>query len=149
MGVVLCGIFHLLVSHCFSLLVTRLRSESNKIAIANAGGIQIVLSSMRNRPHHEPIQQYGCRVLSNLSYNGTQKVFLHFIMTSIDDTESLISSYNGIELVLQAMKNHPTAKYVQQNACNFLLNMSTKGSVDVSADSVLSWLFREQQTCND
>jgi hypothetical protein len=78
-------------------------NAGNQVRIAEAGGIEAVLSAMKAHTTSVLAQQHACAALRSLAVNAGNKV--------------LIAEAGGIEAVVSAMKAHKTIGLVQQYAC--------------------------------
>ena len=44
--------------------------DENRVKIASLGGIEVILTAMKEHKSHEKIQECGCCALCNLTANG-------------------------------------------------------------------------------
>ena len=47
--------------------------DENRVKIASLGGIEVILTAMKEHKSHEKIQRYGCGALSTLAVNGRNR----------------------------------------------------------------------------
>ncbi|EGG15434.1 Aardvark [Cavenderia fasciculata] len=78
------------------------------------GQIKKIIGIMKVNPHSSLIQRECCYILKRLSYRQRKE----------DEHEALIARYDGIKLILNAMKNHPLNHGVQEDACGALGNLT-------------------------
>ncbi|EGC28657.1 hypothetical protein DICPUDRAFT_51741 [Dictyostelium purpureum] len=78
------------------------------------GQIKKIIGVMKNNLHNPTILRETCYILKRLSYRQRKE----------DEHESLIARYDGIGLILCAMKNHPYDAGVQEDACGALGNLT-------------------------
>ena len=59
---------------CDVLLMYAMRYvDENSMEIASLGGIELILTAMKEHKSHEEIQRYGCGALGNLTFNGRNR----------------------------------------------------------------------------
>ena len=47
--------------------------DENKVKLASLGGIELILTAMKEHKSHEEIQRYGCRALRRITINGRKR----------------------------------------------------------------------------
>ena len=47
--------------------------DESSVKIASLGGIEVILTAMKEHKSHEEIQRYGCGALSSLAINGRKR----------------------------------------------------------------------------
>ena len=48
-------------------------SDENKVTMANAGGIELIVSAMKEHKSSAGVQEKGCGALRNLASNGRKR----------------------------------------------------------------------------
>ena len=81
-----------------------------KAAIGNEGGIEIIMNAMKMHISNVTVQHEGCKVLSNLAINDTNK--------------SKLDHENAIEMIMKAMELHFAVADFQKDSFKFLYNLS-------------------------
>jgi hypothetical protein len=83
----------------------------NQKSIVLKGGVEVVLTAMKNHPEEETLQEEACRTLKN-------------VMKYFDMAKQHVARHNGISRILQAMMTHPEYASVQRQACYALTSLS-------------------------
>ena len=95
-------------------------------ALVDEGGISTILVTMTVNSTHAAIQAYGCDALGRLAMDCSEKI------------RYTIDVERGMQVALQAMKDHPAHPGVQDRVVFFLVNMTTESSASTFADETKS-----------
>ena len=83
--------------------------------IANAGGITMILDTMKEHFSIATVQEHGLEALWSLAVNNDRNI------------EAIVSA-EGIETILSAMTNHSPSATVQQYGCRELFNLAVNNT---------------------
>jgi len=83
----------------------------NQVAIARAGGIEVVLSAMEEHAWSVGVQEQGCLALCSLSFNNAEN-------------QVAIKGAGGIKAAVLAMKRHAMSVVVQEAGCLALCSLA-------------------------
>jgi len=123
-------------------------TDENKVLMASLGGVELVLSALRNHSSHVSVQASGLRGLTNLAVNGSLWVCVELllnpacgdsVLTMTDENEVLIASLGGVELVLSALRNHSSHASVQASGLRALTNLAVNGSLWVCVEAAVEY----------
>ena len=103
-------IFFILASSGCGALWNLAFSDANQTEIARNGGIESVVSAMRQHAADAGVQEEGCGALWNLAATKAN--------------ESLIGSSGGVDVVIQAMKSHRSICGVSEQGLGALRNLA-------------------------
>jgi len=126
-------------------------TDEKRALIASLGGVELVLSALRNHSSHVDMQVNGLGALQNLAANGSlaqrrwgvvHTVWMpliiiiraacdHLMSTTCltDKNRVLIASMGGVELVLSALRNHSSHASIQASGLVALQNVAEGGVV--------------------
>ena len=85
-------------------------NDINKLKIAEAGAITVILDAMQQHSASAAVQEQGCAVLRNLGMNANNK--------------TSIAAAGGIAVILDAMEHHAASAAVAQQGCGVLANLA-------------------------
>lgn len=110
----------------------------NQKSIVLKGGIEVVLTAMKNHMEEESIQEEACRTLKNM-------------MKYFDTAKQHVARHKGISRILQAMMTHPEYASVQRQACYALTSLSCLKSIsdELVAKQGHAVLLKTMQHHND
>ncbi len=89
---------------CYALWSLVTRCVPNQIEACKKNAVEATVASMRAHPSSAPLQDYGCRVLGNLSLSGQA-------------CQESVARGNGVEAILCALQNHLGNVEVQGAGC--------------------------------
>ena len=90
-------------------------NDCNRVKIAEAGGIEAVVSAMKEHKTSVLMQERACVALRNLAVNDGNKL--------------KIAEAGGIEALVAGMEAHQTSVLVQEYACWALWYLAAQGSL--------------------
>ena len=82
------------------------RNDDNNVKVAAAGGIEVIVTAMKNHQASAAVQQNGCGALVDIAVN--------------DDNKMKVVAARGMEVILTAMNNHQASTKIQQLGCRAL-----------------------------
>jgi len=115
---------------CASLVNLSVDNDANKLIIENSGGINLILSALRNYSKMERVQEEGCRALWTLSYKNNA-------------SKSAVAKAGGIEVFENAISNHPHNEQIQKYARYAKKGIKKKNSISQKNDSARFSLTKE------
>jgi hypothetical protein len=86
-------------------------NKDNKLTIAAAGGIELVVHDMKRHTEIAEVQEEACGTMKNLARGNA-------------DNAVTISAAGGIEAIVAAMTVHTGSAGVQEQACDALDNLA-------------------------
>ena len=99
------------------------RSDAdNKVRIAEAGGIPLILAALDKHATHAGVAESACWAVINLTAKN-------------DDNKLRIAQAGGIPLILAALDIHATHAGVVENACWAVLNVGSAGNRALIAEA--------------
>jgi len=88
-------------------LADLIMNEANQVSFTTAGGIATVLEAMKLHASASGVQEQGCAVFCNITYNSaSNRVFL--------------AASGGIIVIIRAMRRHASVLGVQEQGCQAL-----------------------------
>lgn len=89
---------------------------------------------MRAHPSDVHVQHQGCQAVSHLSASGTFSQ--HFLFpTKAGETNKTIGQLGGADVVLNAMRIHPSSQELQTTACEALVQLCFNNSTIIIVHS--------------
>ena len=115
----------LLKNACKALKNLSEANDDNRKRIAQAGGIETVVRVMNENPTAELLVEHACIVLAHLSWHNDQQNH-----EASNERRCLIGESGGVEAILGAMQQHPTAAVLLKYACWALQNLCVGNNDD-------------------
>ncbi len=86
------------------------------------GGVECVLTAMRNHPYDLDIQKYTCGILAILAVEGLTELARGYVSLQYfeEGYGTLIVIEGGVNLILSAMKIHLVSDNINRFACKIL-----------------------------
>ncbi len=88
----------------------------------------MAVNFLKTHSDTEEIQHLACGVLKNLIDCDPSTSFFQQKLTSITESKELAVNLGGIDLVLEAMKNHSKSEEMQEQACWALRHFANQNS---------------------
>ncbi|KYQ91052.1 aardvark [Tieghemostelium lacteum] len=104
------------------------KEDEHESLIARYGGIKLILQTMKTHPYDSGVQEDACGALGNLTCDSPNNLGVYSNNNYLEVVEQ-----GGIQLILQAMKNHLYNPGVQYNTSFVLRNLARN---DVSESRV-------------
>jgi hypothetical protein len=98
---------------CSALWILAAGNAGNRVAIAEAGGVQAVVGAMKLHQGIAAVQEMGCGALMNLALNAGNRM--------------AIGEAGGVQVVIDAMKIHEGIAEIQRWGCRALMNLARNG----------------------
>ena len=132
-----------MLQHACAALRNLAVNAGNKVLIAEADGIEAVVSAMKAHKTIGLVQQYACAALQHGKYEVYRAMEAHqasglvqkdacAVLSNLavnDGNKLKISEAGGIEAVVAAMKAHKTSVLVLEPACLALWYLAAQGSL--------------------
>jgi hypothetical protein len=89
--------------------------NSNKMAIVNAGGIDVLVDTLRVHRSNAPVLELACKALASLAKKD-------------EDIKAAIADAGGVQAAAEALREHPECPEVQEHGCRLMRNLAAKVS---------------------
>uniref|UniRef100_A0A8C6TVS7 Armadillo repeat containing 6 n=1 Tax=Neogobius melanostomus TaxID=47308 RepID=A0A8C6TVS7_9GOBI len=117
-------------------------NDDIKDAVANAGGVQLIVMAMNRHMGNAAVCEQGCACLSMLALRKPNNC-------------KMIMEDGGAMAAVQAMKTHPKVVNVQKSSCILLRNLVSRMRnynqpiLEMGAESLITQALQNHKDCND